>query len=82
MKTKEDYTAKIWEFAYADCIHESAMAAISLHKTKKGAETAMYLHKEQERQKWELVYKTKKEQKEMPFGMHPAWGVYERELLE
>jgi len=73
---------KIWEFAYTDCIHESMMAAISLHRSEKGAETAMYLHKEEKRQKWKLDYPTKKEQSEMPFGTHMAWGVYERELLD
>ncbi len=77
-----DMIDKIWQFAYTDCIHESAMAAISLHKTKKGAETAMYLHKEQEKQKWLKLYSTKERQKMMPFGTHEEWGVYERELLE
>ena len=69
----------IWEFAYTYCIHDSAMATISLHRTKKGAETAMYLHKEQERKKWKLVYPTKKEQKENPFERHIAWKVCKRE---
>ena len=77
-----DIIDKIWEFAYTDCIHESAMGAISLHRTKEGAETAMCLHKEEKRKEWKLLYPTKKEQKEMPFGTHISWGVYERELLE
>ena len=74
---------KIWEFAYTDCIHESAMAAISLHRTKKGAETAMYLHKEQERKKHKELYKDE-EPNIIPFEFDAmcAWGVYERELLE
>jgi hypothetical protein len=77
-------TTKIWEFGYTDCIHESAMAAISLHKTKKGAETAMYLHKEKERKKWKKMFGDEIKQKEegMTFETHCAWAVFERELLE
>jgi len=77
-------TDKIYEFAYTDCIYESAMAAISLHKTEKGAETAMYLHKEEKRKEWIEMFGMEDEQikTNMEFGKNSAWGVYERELLE
>lgn len=73
---------KIYQFAYTDCVYESSFAAISLHRTKKGAETAMYLHKEERRKVWLECYPTKKEQKRMPFGALESWGVYKREILE
>ena len=37
-------TDTVYEFLYSDCIYESAMATISLHKTKKGAYKAMNKH--------------------------------------
>jgi len=73
---------KIFEFGYTDCVYESSFAAISLHRSRKGAETAMYLHKEERRKVWLECYPTKKEQKEMPFGTFEAWKVWERELLD
>lgn len=73
---------KVYEFWYTDCIHESAAACISLHKTKKGAEMALDFHKEDQRKVWAQNYPTKKDQKEMPFGTHEAWGVAERTILE
>ena len=42
----------VFEFRYSDCIHESAMATYSIHKTKKGAIKAMKAHKAIERKKW------------------------------
>lgn len=77
-------TDKIYEFSYTDCIYECGGQAVSLHKTKKGAETAMYLHKENERKKWEKMYGNEAEQtrQKMKFGEHCAWDIYERELLE
>jgi hypothetical protein len=32
---------KIYQFLYTDCIYESGMETISLHKTKKGAYNSM-----------------------------------------
>lgn len=72
----------VFEFAYTDCIYESAMGCISLHKTKKGAETAMYLHKEQEKQEWLKRYPTKEKQKNIPFGVMNNWGVYKRKIQD
>lgn len=42
-------TDKIYEFWYNDCIHESAAACISLHRTKKGAEMGISQRAETQR---------------------------------
>jgi len=40
--------AEIYAAVYNDCIHESAFATISLHKTESGAELAIEKHKQEE----------------------------------
>ncbi len=54
-------TDKVYEFWYNDCIHESAAACISLHRTKKGAEMAMEFHKNEKLKKWDATVKWRKE---------------------
>lgn len=71
---------KIWEFRYTDCIYESAMAAISLHRTQKGAEMAMEFHREQKRKEFEEMYKDE-EDVDWEFDDMVAWAVVEREIL-
>lgn len=73
---------KIYEFGYTSCIHESAMAAISLHKTKKGAEMALGFHKAEAKKDWIDMFPTKYDQKQYPFGDSERWDVFERDLLE
>lgn len=76
-------TDKIYEFSYTDSIYEYGGQAVSLHKTRKGAETAMLLHQEQERQKWIELYSEEEQVKyNIKFGANCAWEVRERELLE
>ena len=75
-------TDKVYEFWYNSCIHESAAACISLHKTKKGAEMALDFHKEEQKRFWRKCYPSIKEQMEMPFGMFEEWGVAERDIAE
>ena len=43
---------EVFEFVYTDCIYESAMATLSLHKTKKGAYKAMREFLETEYAQW------------------------------
>ena len=73
---------KIHEFTYTSCIHESAMATISLHKSKKGAEAAMELHKNEERKKWLEMFYNEELQKEYPFGDSERWDIRESKLQE
>lgn len=82
---------KVYEFWYNDCIHESAGACISLHRTQKGAEMAMEFHKNERLKKWNETKKWRKEhygenykliESFSKFGDDEAWGVEEREILE
>lgn len=76
---------KVYEFGYNSCIHESAMACMSLHKTKKGAEIAMEHHKNQARKEFaerEKYWKENNEDWGFEFGEHEAWAVYERDVVE
>lgn len=50
-------TMKIYEALYCCCIHESAYATISLHKTKKGAEKAVREHKKLIKKEWDDSHK-------------------------
>lgn len=74
---------EVFEFVYTTCIYESAMATMSLHRTKKGAYKAMntYLNdKFNEERESHLRYG-----KHSIFDhvfMHEAWGVRSIELKE
>lgn len=46
----------IYEATYCDCIHESAYATISVHRTREGAEKAIAEHKwKEEAQYYEMI---------------------------
>lgn len=72
---------EIWEFSYTDCIHESAMAAISLHKSKKGAEMAMEHHKNEARKEFAKRDIEAMKAWGITFGMHEEWVVCKRDVL-
>ena len=73
----------IYEFLYCPCIHESAYASVSLHRTKEGAEKAMKKHKASELKKFNKLYKNDPELKKlMKFGQHEDWSIGEQELLD
>ena len=65
----------LYEFLYNSCIHESAAATMSIHRTQKGAEIAMEFHKNEARKKWD-------EDSEFEFGTHEYWGVRPIKLLD
>ena len=71
----------IFAFQYSSCIHEEGMVTISLHKTKKGAEKAMRLHKKQEHKKWKELY-SRENRGIFKFGMHEHWDVVDVEIQE
>jgi len=81
---KENNT--IFEFLYNDCIHESAFATVSTHRTKKGAEMAMAFHKNEAKEEWDKDNKELKEAGLEPykseFGEHESWHVRETKLLD
>ena len=69
---------KVYAFIYNPCIHESAWATVSLHKTKKGAEMAMEFHRNEARKEHEELYKDEKEIPE--FGEFENWAIIEKEI--
>lgn len=73
---------ELYEFLYTDCIHEGGAVTQSVHRTKKGAEIAMGIHKEEERKKWLVENPTKKRQERFPFGKMEHWGVKPIELKD
>ena len=77
---------QIFEFIYTSDTYESAMATMSMHRTKKGAYKAMrnYLNKEyMEWYNWRIIYgKYKSICGVDKFGRHCAWAVATRELQE
>lgn len=74
----EFYSGSLWEFCYSDCIHESSLMTMSLHRTKRGAEMAMEFHKEQERKEFMETYQGKEVSTfGIKFGHSQAWVVNE-----
>lgn len=72
---------QVFEFIYTDCIYESAMATMSLHRTKKGAYKAMREFLETEYAQWRedgIRYG----KQHFKFGTHCAWAVRPIELKE
>ena len=71
----------VWAFLYnSDCC-ESAVSAISIHKTKEGAEIAKELHKAEILKEWEDACKIDECFKNYPFDFDQWWGVKEMPLL-
>ena len=70
----------LYQFLYCDCIHESAWATISIHRSREGAVNAMEEHKAEEKKKWEEYADTEERKKEFPFGQHEDWSIGEIEL--
>ena len=71
---------KVFEFLYNGCIHESAAATHSIHKTRKGAEMALEFNKQRAIKEWEEMYEPE-EREQYPFGQHQYWGIRETEIL-
>ncbi len=72
--------SKVFEFMYCSCIHESAWATMSIHRTREGAESAMNAHKE----KAKADYESDMEGYEPihPFDFAKDWMVSETILLD
>lgn len=70
---------ELYEFLYCSCIHESGYVTMSLHRTKEGAERAMYAHREKARKEWEELYAEERGEGDFDlipeFGQHEAWRV-------
>jgi hypothetical protein len=75
---------EVFEFVYTDCIYESAMATLSLHRTKKGAYKAMREFLEIEYANWynEQILYGKDRKWGYKFGTHCAWAVRSIALKE
>jgi hypothetical protein len=72
---------EVYEFVFTDCIHESVMGTVSLHKTKKGAYKAMREFLETEYNQWRedgIRYG----KQHFKFGSHSAWAVRPIELKD
>lgn len=74
---------KVYVFLYCPCIHESAHATMSIHRTEEGAKKAMKKHKDVKLKKFNDYLKRNPHfTKYMKFGEHEDWCVKEKELLE
>ena len=72
---------KVYEFIYTNCIHESAMETMSVHRTKKGAYKAMRDFLETEYNGWReegIMYG----KQHFKFGCHEYWAIRETELKD
>lgn len=76
----------LYGFYYCPCIHESASALISLHRTEKGAQVAMEFHKETARKEHEDDCKWSLEERGYPwaheFGESERWFVDKIEIRD
>jgi hypothetical protein len=72
---------EVYEFTYTDCVFESAMATMSLHRTKKGAYKAMRAFLETEYAEWREDGIRHGKQR-FKFGVYCAWAVRPIELKE
>jgi hypothetical protein len=72
----------VWAFGYNPCIHESATATVSLHRTKRGAEIAMEFHKDECRKEYEHMDKEMGPGWQLGFGMHEEWDVFPIEIKD
>ena len=72
---------KIYLAQYCSCIHESASATISVHRTPDGAQKAVEFHKEEKRKEWVELFDAE-QQNRFPFGDGERWGVKEIELQD
>ena len=76
---------KIWIFYYNPMVHESSAAAISFHRTKKGAQIALEFHRQGEWSKWdEYLNNLDPEGRKHAgkFGEYERWFVKEEELAK
>lgn len=76
-------TKTVYEFWHNPDIFDSVSRCVSLHRTERGAQKAMELHKKKERKIWDKMYKD--EEPEMipfQFGEDKEWGVRERKIFD
>ena len=77
----------VFIFGFQPCIYESAMAAMSIHKTKVGAYKAMRKYLMEEYAKWydmRMLYGKRdwRYGSIEKYGTHCAWAVYSEILYE
>ncbi len=73
----------IYEFLYNSCIHESAAATMSLHRTREGAERALEEHKAKERENHKKMIEFDPiNYNDNNFGEHEDWYIGEKELMD
>jgi len=75
----------IYRFLYCGCIHESAHATISIHKTKEGAIKAMDTHKAFKLIEFNDMFGSEEDKEKyshMNFGTNEDWATDQIELKE
>lgn len=78
----------VYQAAYNDCIYESSFAAISIHKTREGAERAIKNHRRREVASLKRMHKEMKEidpnwdREELKIKSWQKWDVFEIELKD
>ncbi len=72
----------IYEALYCDCVHESSYATLSVHKTKKGAYTAMKQHKVNTYLRWynDRILYGKDKIYGFPYNFAQNWSIRKVEL--
>ncbi len=68
---------EVYEFMYTSCIHESAAATLSIHRTRKGAEIAMEQHKYEKRKEYD-----RRQINAVEFGEFERWEITKTKVLE
>jgi hypothetical protein len=71
----------VYAFMYCPCIHESAYATVSLHRTEKGAEVAMEFHKNEKLIEYE-EYAEAVDASLDDFGQFEKWAIKKIEIHE
>jgi hypothetical protein len=71
----------LYQFIYNPMIEESGWITMSLHKTRKGAEMAMKLHKKKKEKEWKKFYPNPNEAPHK-FGRFEKWDISEIEIKD
>jgi hypothetical protein len=74
---------RIYEFLYNSCVHESAWATMSLHRTRSGAKKALWEHMKTSFLDYRNNYKKYCIENSLPiprFASHEDWCIHEVEI--
>lgn len=73
---------KVYAAMYSDCIFESGLSPLSLHRTEQGARNALAKFLREEREDHNRINDYDPDQMVIRFGEHSGWRVAEIEVYE